>query len=132
MKPLSRTFAATVALVLAFSPAASAQIGGVLSGVVRDRAGMPVPGVVLTIVDPLSRDTRATITDRGGAYFVDRLDYGTQYQIEVSHPRFRTSRVEATASEGETATDIALIPPRSLFARVLLLPVRVLSFGLIG
>jgi hypothetical protein len=42
--------------VLAFSSPAAAQTGVVLSGVVHDRAGQPVSGVVVTIVDP----TRAT------------------------------------------------------------------------
>lgn len=126
------TFAASVMLVLAFSSTASAQTGGVLSGTVHDRTGTPVPGVVLTIVDPIKGDIRVTMSDSRGAYFVDRLHYGSQYRIDASHPRFRESRVEARASEGESAVDISLVPPRSRFARVALFPLRVLSFGLIG
>lgn len=125
------TLVATAVLVLAFSSAAAAQTGAVLSGVVHDRAGEPVSGVVLTIVDPVKGETRVAISDSRGMYSVDRLHYGTQYAVDVSHPRFRESRVWASANEGDTAVDIALVPPRSRFVRVLLFPLRVLSFGVI-
>jgi hypothetical protein len=125
------TFVATSVLVLAFSSAASAQTGAVLSGIVHDRAGGPVPGVVLTILDPDEGDTRVAISDSEGRYFVDRLHYGMHYRVDVSHPRFRNSRVQAIANEGDTAVDIALVPPRSRLASVVLFPLRVLSFGLI-
>lgn len=123
---------ASAVLVLAFSSAAAAQTGAVLSGVVHDRTGDPVSGVVLTIVDPVKGDTRVAISDNRGAYFVDRLHYGVQYAVDVSHPRFRKSRVRARANEGETAVHIALVPPRSRFVTVALFPLRLLSFGLIG
>jgi Carboxypeptidase regulatory-like domain len=125
------TLVATAMLVLAFSSAAAAQTGAVLSGAVHDQAGEPVSGVVLTIEDPITGDTRVTISDSRGMYSVDRLHYGTQYAVDVSHPRFRESRVWASANEGDTAVDIALVPPRSRFVRVLLFPLRVLSFGVI-
>ena len=125
------TLIATAMLVLAFSSLAAAQTGAVLSGVVHDRAGEPVPGVVLTIVDPVKGDTRVAISDSRGMYVVDRLHYGTPYAVDVSHPRFRDSRVWASANEGDTAVDIALVPQRSAFARVLLFPLRVLTFGVI-
>ena len=126
------TLVATTVLVLAFSSAAAAQAGAVLSGVVHDRAGEPVSGVVLTIVDPVDGDTRVAISDSGGMYFVDRLQYGVRYAVDVSHPRFRKSRVQARANEGETPVHIALARPKSRFVRVALFPLRVLSFGVIG
>ena len=122
---------ATAMLVLAFSSAAAAQTGAVLSGVVHNRTGEPVSGVVLTIEDPITGDTRVAISDSRGMYFVDRLHYGTQYAVDVSHPRFRESRMWASANEGDTAVDIALVPQRSAFVRVLLFPLRVLTFGVI-
>ena len=126
------TLAATAALMLAFSSAAAAQTGAVLSGVVHDRTGEPVSGVVLTIVDPVKRDTRVVVTDLRGMYFVDRLHYGVEYALDVSHPRFRNSRVRATANEGEKPVDITLVPPRSRLVSVVLFPLRILSVGLIG
>ena len=125
------TLVATAVLVLAFSSAGAAQTGGVLSGVVHDRAGEPVSDVVLTIVDPVKGDTRVAISDSGGMYFVDCLHYGVQYAVDVSHPRFRKSRVQARANEGETLVHIALAPPRSRFVSVALSPLRVFSFGVI-
>jgi hypothetical protein len=125
------TLVATAMLVLAFSSAAAAQTGAVLAGAVHDQAGEPVSGVVLTIEDPITGDTRVAISDSRGMYFVDRLHYGTQYAVDVSHPRFRESRVWASANEGDTAVDIPLVPQRSAFVRVLLFPLRVLTFGVI-
>jgi hypothetical protein len=119
-------------LVLAFSSAAAAQTGAVLSGVVHDRAGEPVSGVVLTTMDLVKGDTRVAISDNRGMYFVDRLHYGVRYAVDVSHPRFRKSRVRARANEGETPLHIALAPPRSRVVSVALFPLRVLSFGVIG
>lgn len=133
MQPLSRasTLVAAAALVLACSSPAAAQKGAVLSGVVHDRAGEPVSGVVLTMMDLVTGDTRVTISDSRGMYFVDRLHYGVRYAVDVSHPRFRKSRVRAIANEGETPVLIALTDPRSRFVTVALFPLRVLSLGAI-
>jgi hypothetical protein len=131
-RPTVLTLVATTVLVLAFSSAAAAQMGAVLSGVVHDRAGQPVSGVVLTIVDPVKGDTRLAISDSGGMYFVDHLHYGVRYAVDVSHPRFRKSRVRATANEGDTPIHIALAAPRPRLVSVALFPIRVLSFGVIG
>ena len=126
------TVVATAVLVLALSFSSAAQTGAVLSGVVHDRAGEPVSGVVLTIVDPVKGDTRVAISDSRGMYFVDRLHYEVQYAVDVIHPRFRRSRVRARANEGETPVHIALLSPRSRFASVALFPLRVVTFGVIG
>ena len=132
MSSRALTLVATAVLVLAFSSAAAAQMGAVLSGVVHDRAGEPVSGVVLSVVDPAKGNTRVTISDSRGMYFVDRLHYGVQYAVDVSHPRFRKSRVRARANEGETPIHIALAPPRSRFINVALFPLRIFSLGAIG
>jgi len=132
MSSRALTLVTTAVLVLAFSSVAAAQTGAVLSGVVHDRAGEPVSGVVLTIVDPIKGDTRVGISDSRGMYFVDRLHYGVQYAVDVSHPRFRKSRVRAGANEGETPVNIALAAPRSRLVSVALFPLRVLSFGVMG
>lgn len=117
-------------LVLGIAPAATAQTGGVLSGVVRDRAGNPVPGVVLTIVEDGKVATRTVVTDQRGVYFVDRLDYGAPYLLDVSHPRFRKSHVQASANEGETPVHITLAPQPRLLTRIVLFPVRLIRLGL--
>jgi hypothetical protein len=132
MSSKALTFVVTAVLVLAFSSAAAAQTGAVLSGLVHDRAGEPVSGVVLTIVDPIKGDTRVAISDSRGMYFVDRLHYEVQYAVDASHPRFRKSRVRARANEGETPVHIALAPPRSRFVRGALFPFRILASALSG
>ena len=124
-----RKVAGAAALVLTIVPAAAAQTGGVLSGVVHDGTGNPVAGVVLTIVDPEEPGARVVITDERGAYFVDRLHYGTPYAIDVSHPRFRKSRLQANANEGETPVYIALDRRRHRLTRLARFSLRVLRLG---
>jgi hypothetical protein len=120
------------ALVSAASSPAAAQSGAVLSGIVHDSTGIPVPGVVLTMIDPVRAGTRVVVTNQRGAYFVDRLHFGREYAVHISHPRFRKSRVRASANEGDVPVDITLLSQRRRFARAVLFPLHVLSFGLIG
>jgi hypothetical protein len=119
-----RALIGAAALALCLAPAAAAQTGAVLSGVVHDRAGNPVPGVVMTVIDPTQRAVRVVLTDERGAYFVDRLDYGKPYYLQASHPRFRHSRVDASANEGETLVDVTLHGKRHVFTRVALFPLH--------
>jgi hypothetical protein len=56
----------TAVLMPGIVPAAAAQTGGVLSGVVSDRAGNPVRGAVLTIVDAEQQGARVVVTDERG------------------------------------------------------------------
>lgn len=124
-----RKLVGTLLFALLAVPAAAGQTGAVLSGVVHDRAGNPVSGVVLTIADPGKTETRVVVTDQRGAYFVDRLDYGTAYDVKVSHPHFRKSRVTARANEGEEPVPITLQPRRNPFARLASFSMRVLRLG---
>jgi hypothetical protein len=125
-----RNLIVAASLVWGIAPEAAAQSGGVLTGVVYDRGGNAVPGVVLTIVDPERRGARVAVTDERGVYFVDRLHYGTAYAVDVSHRRFRKSRFQASANEGETPIDITLQPQRNRLARLGLFSLRVLRLGL--
>ena len=127
-----RNLAGAVLLGLVTAPVAAAQTGAVLSGVVHDRAGNPVPGVVVTIVDPEKLGTRVVLTDQSGVYFVDRLHYGTAYAVDVSHPRFRKSRLKAVANEGEIPVHVTLDPRRTWLARLALFPLRVFRLGLMA
>jgi hypothetical protein len=132
MRNMVLMLVAAAALVSAVSSPAAAQSGAVLSGIVHDSTGTPVPGVVLTVVDSVKAETRVVVTNQGGAYFVDRLHYGSEYAVDISHPRFRKSRVRASANEGDAPVHITLLPRRTRFARAVLFPLHVLSFGLIG
>lgn len=125
-----RTLIAVAALALAFAPAAAAQTGAVLTGVVYDRTGAPLPGVVLTIVDPSKPEPRVVLSDSNGVYMVDRLVYGRTYGVEASHPQFSAAHVDGRANEGETPVHITLKGKQNAFARVLLYPFRALGSGL--
>jgi hypothetical protein len=127
-----RNLIVALLLVLGIVPVAAAQTGGVLTGVVYDHAGNPVPGAVLTIIDPSQPGTRVAVTDLRGVYFVDRLDYGLEYDVDVSHPRYRKSHLHASANEGDTPVDISLQPQRNRLARFGLFSLRVVSLGFIN
>jgi hypothetical protein len=127
-----RNLVGAVLLGLGTAPVAAAQTGAVLSGVVFDRAGNPVPGVVVTIVDPAKQGPRVVVTDQSGVYFVDRLHYGTAYAVDVSHPRFRKSRLQAIANEGEAPVHVTLNPRRAWPMRLALFPLRVFRLGLMA
>jgi len=116
-------------LVLTFVPVAAAQTGAVLTGVVHDEHGNPVPGAVLTLVDSTQNGTRVVVTDSRGAYLVDRLTYGRAYDLGVSHPQFRTSRLSASANEGDVAVNVAMHPRRGPLARLAFLSLRMVTFG---
>ena len=117
------------AFVIGLASEAAAQTGAVLTGVVYDSAGNPVPGVVVTIVDPEQDGARVVVTDERGAYLVDRLRYATEYAVKVSHRDFRSSRLEASANEGEMPIDIVLQPRRSRLAQLGHFSLRVLRLG---
>jgi hypothetical protein len=125
-----RAFFVPAALALAFAPAAAAQTGAVLTGVVYDRAGAPLPGVVLTIVDPSKPEPRVVLSDSNGMYVVDRLVYGRTYGVDASHPQFSAAHVNARANEGEIPVHITLENRQNPFARAVLYPFRALGSGL--
>jgi hypothetical protein len=123
-------FVAAVVLGLGMTFVAEAQTAGVISGIVQDRTGQPVSGAVLTISDPARPVTRVVVTDLQGGYFVDHLHYGTAYDVDITHPRFRKSRLHTMANEGNIPVHIALEPRRSRLATIGHACLRVLRLGL--
>jgi hypothetical protein len=81
-----------------------------LQGEVRDQTGQPLPGVVVTVEHPEETAVRVVLTDLHGQYTVRGLDRSTRYDVEVSHPRFRKTRLEAAGGE---RVSVRLKPRRS-------------------
>ena len=91
---LRRSAYVCVALVL-FSLAAFAQTieKGAITGTVTDSSGAVVPNATVKITYLATGETRTVTTDAGGYYSASTLSVG-EYSIEVSAPRFGTTRVK--------------------------------------
>ena len=64
-------------LVPATFAAAQGLQTGITSGVVKDPAGLPLPGATLTVTTPGLQGTRSAVTDAIGAYIIRRSPPGT-------------------------------------------------------
>jgi hypothetical protein len=79
-----------------------AQTTGVLEGLVRDPAGLPVPNSAIGIVEVATGAARASLTDEGGRFLVAGLAPGT-YRAGVTAVGFRPSeRTGIVLSAGRT------------------------------
>ena len=68
-----------IGVLTLIAPAASAQgvQTGIISGVVADPEGLPVPGASVTVTSPALQGARTTVTDEIGAYIIRGLPPGT-------------------------------------------------------
>ena len=84
-----------LALGVASAPSMNAQglQTGILSGVVQDPDGLPVPGATVTATSPALQGERTTVTDAIGAYIIRGLPPGT-YVVRFELPG--TATVEQT------------------------------------
>jgi len=95
MNMISPIFRRTTALVfiLAAGVALTAQETGTLSGVVRDNAGRPIQGVLVSITSPNMLGVRNITTNERGEYRVPLLPAGN-YRISVSRQGYLGQRAE--------------------------------------
>ena len=105
-----RGFVGAAAVVFGFTTGAAAQSMTVHTGIVRDHTGVPVAGVVVTVQHPQETAVRVVVTDLRGKYEVPELERGIRYTVQVSHPEFRKTRVQASAGDHVT---VQLKPRRS-------------------
>lgn len=104
------TLVGAAVVVFGIATGAAAQSGPVHRGVVHDHRGTPLPGVVVTIAHPGQNAVRVVLTDLRGEYSVPELEHRTRYDIQVSHPEFRKTRLRAAPGDRITVT---LKPRRS-------------------
>ena len=71
---LAQTFIAIV--VLASMAAAQGVQTGIISGVVKDPQGLPLPGATVTVASPALQGSREAVTDAIGAYIIRGLPPG--------------------------------------------------------
>jgi Carboxypeptidase regulatory-like domain len=82
----------------------------VFNGVIRDPAGIPIPGTNITVQNEASKREITAVTDVNGAFNIASLNDGL-YRVEVTLPGFKPARMEhlqLKASEVTHAT-VALL-----------------------
>ena len=105
---MSRSMLALLsALWLAVAVPAAAQTGAGLAGMVRDAAGLPVPGVTVTLTGPAGE--QVAVTDAQGAYRVVPLAVGAyQVRFDLSGFRSLTRTNVNVAATGVATLDVTL------------------------
>jgi hypothetical protein len=81
-------FLLLVVLGFAFVSAARAEIGGKLTGVVKDQTGSVIPGAAVVITNAATGVTQTALTDQDGVFTFPVLSVG-QYQIDVTSDGFQ-------------------------------------------
>jgi hypothetical protein len=89
-------------LVALFTAPAAAQVAaGEVTGIVKDQAGAPVPGVTVTVTEVSTNRPRVSITSTDGVYTAPSLAPGA-YRIDVELAGFKPIRREGVlVSTGE-------------------------------
>jgi hypothetical protein len=129
-KRLTSLLALSFVLGLALVPPSYGQgvQTGILSGIVRDPDGLPVPGATVTVTSPALQGTRTAVTDEIGAYIFRGLPpgvYTARFELagaatveqQVSVPLGDTVRLDATlalAGVQEAVTVMAAVTPPAL------------------
>jgi hypothetical protein len=96
MKARIRTLLAAAAVVFGFATHSQGQTGPIHRGIIYDHTGAPMPGAVVTFSHPQDSAVRVAVTDQWGEYAVRALDPRTRYVVEISHPAYRTARMQTS------------------------------------
>jgi len=78
-------------LVFAFASAARAEVGGKVTGVVKDQTGSVIAGAAVVVTNTQTGVKLTTITDQEGVFTFPVLSVG-QYQIDVTLDGFKSYR----------------------------------------
>src|SRR5690242_5714368 len=97
-----------ITTIVGTSALASAQVGGTLSGIVKDPSGGVMPGVSVTATNTVLGTTFTTVTDNQGLYSFPKLAvgrYDLTLQIEGFKPQKRAGiQIDADAALQINAT----------------------------
>jgi Carboxypeptidase regulatory-like domain len=78
-------------LLFAFASAARAEVGGKITGVVKDQTGSVIPGAAVVVTNTATGVKQSAATDQDGVFTFPVLSVG-QYQIDVSSDGFKPYR----------------------------------------
>ncbi len=100
----------SLCLALACPVIMQAQVGSSLRGVVTNKSGAALPGVLISCKRLSTNETRAVTSDRSGFYSVSNLQPGN-YQVTAAAPGFSPATANVTLSVGlETVVQFRLQP----------------------
>jgi hypothetical protein len=100
-RPLIVAAAAVLSVALTTTSAAHGLQTGALTGFVRDRDGLALPGATVSIVSPALQGARTTTTDENGAYVVRGLPPGT-YDVTFAFAEMKPVTEQAVVALGVT------------------------------
>src|SRR5437764_3100894 len=101
---LRLAFHASVIVFLSYMSAwAQAVSTAQINGTVKDQAGLPLPGVTITVIQIDTGLTRSTVTDDTGSYVLQNLPIGP-YRFDASFAvTLEVGQVQETVSVRERA-----------------------------
>ena len=101
-------FLAPLALLLV-AQVAVADVGGKITGTVKDQTGAAIPGIPVMVINSATGAKQSTITDAQGAYSFPVLSVG-KYDLEITAEGFRPYRRTGLAVDvnGALEVDVAL------------------------
>src|SRR6478735_1455644 len=84
---------------------ASAQVGGTLSGVVKDPSGGVIPGVTVTATNTVLGTTFTTVTDTQGLYSFPKLAVG-RYDVTLQIEGFKPQKHAGIQMDADSALQL--------------------------
>src|SRR6476646_2157203 len=102
---LRRVTLICISLILWTTAFASAQVGGTLSGVVRDPSGGVMPGVSVTATNTVLGTTFTTVTDAQGLYSFPKLAVG-RYDVTIQIEGFKPQKHIGIQIEADSAVQV--------------------------
>src|SRR4051794_32604599 len=93
------------AIVLATASAAAAQVGGTLTGTVKDPTGGVLPGVTVTSTNTVLGTTLTTVTDAQGLYSFPKLVVG-RYDVTFHIEGFTAQRHSGIQIDAGSAVQV--------------------------
>jgi hypothetical protein len=112
---LRRNRLAIMTLLIALgAPLSWADVGGKITGTVKDQTNSVIPGAIVTALNTATGLKQTTKTDEQGNYSFPVLPVG-QYEIDVAAEEFKLNRTQNLAiSNGEPYFNTALFSPNAL------------------
>ena len=99
---LSRVSVLVIALLVCSSAVAWSQVGGSLSGTVKDSSGGVIPGVSVTAADAVRGTSFATVTDGQGYFSFPKLPVG-RYDLTLQIDGFKPQKRTGLAIDADSA-----------------------------
>jgi outer membrane receptor for ferrienterochelin and colicin len=107
--------AAALSVLIVHTASAQGVTTGAISGVVTDPAGAPVNAAIVRITNRSTGVTTAAQTRENGRYYIQSLEVGGPYSVEVRHIGYQpTTRNNVTVTLSQTTRVDILLPTQAV------------------